>query len=157
MAGFRRLYCIGGLGGFQGADGLNPIDFQILVGQSDRFWLESHYFDKRIKPIGQIRKIIPTKNNHSDSLIDACIAFAPKLFDGCQSLEKVSEQLKDYKRLDFDLYLERIPELWYELRKEAMPIFEKLNIFQGSLSELQVDKKYPNNLGEFPPGVGVER
>ncbi len=29
MAGFRRLYCIGG---FQGADGLNPIDFQILDG-----------------------------------------------------------------------------------------------------------------------------
>ena len=32
-------------------DGINPISLQILVGQSDRFWLEPRYFDDTLKPI----------------------------------------------------------------------------------------------------------
>ena len=153
MAGFRRLYCIGGLGGVEGKDGLSPIEFQIFVGQSSRFWLESHYVNNEIKPIGKIKITIPTQNDPSNSLIDACIAFAPKYFQKCPSLEKVSEQLKDAKTLDFDLSPEEIPDSWIDLRKEATPRFEKLNIFQGNLLELEVDKKYPMELGEFPPGL----
>lgn len=45
MAGFSKIYCVGGLGGFQGADGVNPILFQILVGDASRQWLQVHYFD----------------------------------------------------------------------------------------------------------------
>jgi hypothetical protein len=153
MAGFRRLYCIGGLGGFQGADGLNPIEFQILIGQGDRFWLESMYHNNKIKPIGSIKIIVPTQEDHSYALIDACIAFAPKYFTQCPSLQKVSELLKDHKRLDLDLGQDKIPESWYVLRKEAIPIFEELNIFQGNLLELDASKKYPKKLGVFPPGL----
>ena len=153
MAGLRKLFCIGGKGGFMGADGINPISLQILVGQSDRFWLEPRYFDDTLKPIGKIQVIIPNQNDHTNSLIDACIAFSPEYFKKCPSLEKVKQGLDNFKRLDFDLHEEKIPESWNQLRKEAVPIFEKLNIFQADLVELDVDKKYPINLGEFPPGI----
>ena len=39
MAGYCTIYCIGGLGGFEGADGINPIQMQIWVGISNRLWL----------------------------------------------------------------------------------------------------------------------
>ncbi len=55
MAGYSRLYAVGGLGGFMGADGVNPIEFLILVGDADRQWLEPHYFDRSITPIGRLR------------------------------------------------------------------------------------------------------
>jgi hypothetical protein len=51
VAGFSRLYVVGGLGGFQGADGVNPIEFMVLVGDGSRQWLEPHYFDGSITPI----------------------------------------------------------------------------------------------------------
>jgi len=142
MAGFSRLYCIGGLGGFEGADGINPIYLQILVGDSDRQWLEPHYFDDTLKPIGNIRVIIPEGPNHPNSLIDACLAFAPKYFQECSSLEEVKNSLKDFKSLDFDLEKEKIPQSWYNLRKEALPTFEKLNIFKADLVELGNDEKH---------------
>ena len=44
MAVYSRLYCIGGLGGLAGADGLNPISLQIWVGDASRQWFEAHYF-----------------------------------------------------------------------------------------------------------------
>ena len=43
MAGYSRIYCIGGLGGFGGADGINPILLQIWVGDASRQWFEAHY------------------------------------------------------------------------------------------------------------------
>lgn len=57
MAGYSRLYVVGGLGGFMGADGVNPIEFLVLVGNADRQWLEPHYFDRTIKPIGKLRSL----------------------------------------------------------------------------------------------------
>ncbi|MDP2778376.1 MAG: hypothetical protein Q8O48_12110, partial [Anaerolineales bacterium] len=71
MAGYSKLYCVGGLGGYLGADGINPILLQILVGDADRQWLEPRYFDKRIKPLGGIRVIVPEAHNHPHSLLDA--------------------------------------------------------------------------------------
>ena len=50
MAGYSKIYCVGGEGGFLGADGMNPIDFQILIGDGDRQWLEVRYFNRDIKP-----------------------------------------------------------------------------------------------------------
>jgi hypothetical protein len=43
MAGYSSIFCLGGVGGFQGCDGINPINLQIFVGNSDRMWLESQY------------------------------------------------------------------------------------------------------------------
>ena len=83
MAGYSTIYCIGGEGGFQGADGMNPIHFQILQGEGNRRWLEPHYFDKTITPIGKIKAIIPESLELKDAIIDACVAFAPKFFEKC--------------------------------------------------------------------------
>ena len=47
MAGFSKIYIIGGSGGFLGSDGVNPIIVQILVGRSDGEWLEVNYFDSK--------------------------------------------------------------------------------------------------------------
>ena len=76
MAGYNKIYLIGGEGGFKGSDGINPILFQILVGDADRQWLEVHYFDQNIKPL--VKSIIPEKPDVG--LLDACIAFYPDFF-----------------------------------------------------------------------------
>lgn len=133
MAGFSKIYYVGGLGGFQGADGINPIVFQILVGDADRQWYEVHYFYKRIKPIGQIRIIIPESPNNPNALLDSCIAFYPTFFSSCPMLKIVENKLVKASRLDFDLNLKGIPIEWNQLRNEALPLFKKLNIFEANL------------------------
>ena len=141
MAGYSSIFCIGGVGGFQGCDGINPINLQIFVGNSDRMWLESHYVDRTLRPIGKIRIIIPEVPDSLHRLLDACIAFAPKYFQECPSLEKVKEELRDTKRLDFDSGKDKIPASWESLRKEATPIFEKLNVFEAKLSQIDFNGK----------------
>jgi len=142
MAGFSKLYCIGGLGGFMGADGINPIALQILVGDADRQWLEPHYFNQSLRPIGNIRTIIPEGPDHPNLLIDACVAFAPKYFEKCPSLEIIKQKLKDYDRLDFHLRREDIPSTWFDLRKEAYSYFKNLIIFEANLTQVNLEH-YP--------------
>ena len=89
MAGFSRLYVIGGLGGFMGADGVNPIEAMVLIGDSDRQWLEARHFDTSITPIGAVRLIVPAGPDVPDFLLDACIAFFPRYFESCRSLAEV--------------------------------------------------------------------
>jgi len=137
VAGFSRLFVIGGQGGFMGADGVNPIEFLVLVGDAGRQWLEPHYFDNSIKPIGKLRVIVPAGPNHPDSLIDACIAFCPRYFEECQSLVEVLSALRDTERLDFDLYPHEIPGAWATLREEARPIFEQMNIWRADLVPME--------------------
>ena len=69
MAGYSKLYVVGGLGGFMGADGVNPIEFLVLVGDADHQWLEPHYFDRSITPIGGLRVIVPSEPDHKDARI----------------------------------------------------------------------------------------
>lgn len=142
MAGFSRIYCIGSLGGFEGADGLNKISLQIFVGDGNRQWLEPHYLDENLAPIGNIQKIIPEGPNHPNSLIDACIAFSPSNFNMCPSIPQVNEELMNVDFLDFDAGKEKIPKLWEQLRKEALPHFEKLNIFKADLIGLNTNEKH---------------
>ena len=141
MAGYSTIYCIGGLGGFQGADGMNPIHFQILQGEADRRWLEPHYFDKTITPIGKINVIIPESLELKDAIIDACVAFAPKFFEKCPTLEQVKKECSSFTRLDFNLSRKKIPDSWYVLREEARPIVEtELNIVRARMNHLQPSK-----------------
>ena len=102
-----------------GADGVNPIEFMVLVGDANRQWLEPHYFDRSIKPIGKLRVIVPAGPDHPDSLLDACIAFCPRHFSSCPSLAEVESALRDVERLDFHASPEQIPEAWPRLREEA--------------------------------------
>ena len=123
------MYVVGGLGGFEGVDGVNPIEFFILVGNADRQWLEPHYYDQSIKPLGNIRMIIPAGPNHPNALLDACIAFYPQHFRFCPSFAEVESTLGETSRLDFDTATEDIPLAWNKLREEARPLFAEMNIW----------------------------
>ena len=66
MAGYSKFYVVGGEGGFMGSDGVNPIEILILVGDAGRQWLEPHYFDASIRPIGRIQLIVPAGPDDTD-------------------------------------------------------------------------------------------
>ena len=134
MAGYSKIYCIGGEGGFLGADGINPIDLQILVGDSDRQWLEVRYFEGSIQPMGSIEVIIPKGPDHPDALIDACLAFLPEYFESCPSLTQVVEALGNVSRLDF--HFDGEPSGWEQLREEARPLFKHLIIYEAELKKV---------------------
>ena len=102
MAGYSKIYCLGEEGGFMGADGINPIQLQIWVGDANRQWLEAHYFDEKIKPIGNVTRIFPKLPDDPNSLLDACIAFFPDHFRECPTLAKVEESLEKSEFIDFD-------------------------------------------------------
>ncbi len=140
MAGYSRLHCIGGLGGYMGADGINPILFQILVGDADRQWLEALYVKRNIKRLGRIKIIIPEKPNDPAALLDACIAFYPQHFASCPSLPKVERDLDHLERLDFDAAKLEIPRSWFTLREEAAPLCKQLNIWVADLRPLQLQE-----------------
>jgi len=139
MAGYSKIYCIGGQGGFLGGDGINPILLQILVGEGNRQWLEPIYFHRSLKPIGKIKVIVPQKPDDPVALLDACVAFAPNLFNKCPSLNIVKAELKNVNRLDFNLGEKDIPPAWFDLRKEAIPYFKNLNIFEAPLIKMDLE------------------
>ena len=136
MAGFSRLYIIGGQGGFMGADGVNPIEAMVLIGDADRQWLEARYFDTSITPIGAVRVIVPAGPDAPDSLLDACIAFFPRYFKSCRSLAEVESALEGVERLDFDARPQDIPPAWAKLREEARPAFAQMGIWKADLVRL---------------------
>ena len=138
MAGYSKIYVVGGLGGMMGADGVNPIEFLILVGNADRQWLEPHYFDSSIKSIGRLRTIVPIGPDHPDSLLDACIAFYPQYFKSCPSLAAVMLSLQRVERLDFSAHPREIPSTWAKLREEARPIFASMNIWRANLVPVEL-------------------
>lgn len=117
MIDSRNSIFIGNFGGSMEIDGLNPISLQILVKHGNRMWLEPHYFDKTLKPIGNIKTIVPEKPDDPNSLIDACLAFAPKYFQECPSLEEVKQSLKGAEFLDFDIGKEKIPHSFDSKKK----------------------------------------
>jgi hypothetical protein len=140
MSGYSRLYVLGGEGGYMGADGVNPIGLFILVGDGNRQWLEPHYVDPSFTPLGGLKTLIPTEPDHPDMLLDACIAFAPQLFESCPSMPSVDEQLGKAEFLDFELEKSAIPRAWAELREEARPVFEGLNLWRADFVRLDGDK-----------------
>jgi hypothetical protein len=137
VAGYSRIYCVGELGGFLGADGIGPIWFQLWVGNADRQWWEAHYIDDDFEPLGNISVMVPARPDDPDALMDACIAFAPRLFASCPTLATVAAQADGLERLDFDLELERIPDAWASLRVEAREVFNRMSIFEATLTQLQ--------------------
>ena len=135
MSGFNRVYFVGGQGGFMGADGINPIHFQIQVGDGNRQWLEPVYHRMDIEPIGNIRVIVPRGPEHPLALLDACLAFAPKFFSSCPSLSGIRKRLADETRIDFDIDGE--PQGWSRLRQEAESTFRRLHIYGSAIVRLK--------------------
>ena len=145
MARYGELYVIGGpIAGVEtpakgwaksvGGKGVSPILFQILVGGTDRRWFEVHYLDNSIKPLGNIMRVIPERPDYPDALLDCCIAFYPKYFEGCPSFATVPKKVKDFRRLDFYRGMEEVPEEWADLREEARPLFKDLCIWEARLT-----------------------
>jgi hypothetical protein len=120
-----------------GADGVNPIEFLVLVGEADRQWLEPHYFDASIQPIGKLRVIVPAEPDDPNSLLDACIAFCPRHFRKCPSLEKVEAALQDAERLDFLARPQDILAAWARLRDEARPVLAKMDVRRADLVPIE--------------------
>lgn len=135
MAGYTRIYCLGGEGGYQGADGVNPIQMQIWLGEGGRQWLEAHWFGLEPRPLGQLRVLVPAAPDHPDMLLDACLAFMPDFFQACPSLEAVRGQLGAKETLDLHLG-DDVPALWSRLREEARPVFAALPMWEGRLQRL---------------------
>ena len=136
MAGFSKIYFIGEPGGYLGTDGINPIKLQIFVGNADRQWLEPHYVDTKIRPLGSIRAIVPARPDHVESLLDACLAFYPDHFNDCPSLAEVRRAGETLTRLDFHLDRDKVPMLWPRLREEARGLMSGLSIWVAEPKEL---------------------
>jgi hypothetical protein len=133
MAGYSRMFVIGGEGGFMGSDGVNPIQLLILVGDSDRMWLEPHYFDSSLRPLGQLRTLIPAGPDDPNALLDACIAFAPWYFTTCPSFSQLEAEVGDARGLDFDLDPRKVPKAWEKVREEGREVFGRIPLWRARL------------------------
>ena len=133
-----KIYCIGAEGGFMGSDGLREIHLQILVTDSDRQALVAYHLDRRIRPMGRVKVIIPAGPDHLDALIDACLTFFPEYFESCPSLVQVAEGLANATRIDF--HLDGEPTGWAQLREEARPLFKEMIIYEAVLNKISPDE-----------------
>ena len=136
MAGYERIYLFGGLGGYMGADGMNPIAMQIWVGWSDRKWLEAHYFVDDLEAIGGIKAIIPKQHDEELNLLEASIIFGPQFYTmKCDLMEITMKYFSALNKTKIDL-AEDAPEFWDDVVKQARPVFNTLNVFQADLKEI---------------------
>ena len=106
------------------------------MGRSDREWLEPHYFDTNIRPIGNLRVIVPSGPDHPDALLDACIAFFSNPFRSCPSFANVEVALGSRDRIEFD-NPDDVPHSWASLRDEARPRFSGLRLWKAELVQIQ--------------------
>lgn len=152
MAGFSKVYFVGSTGGFMGADGLAFPFFQIMVGDAGRQWLEviynsrsQHEFaaksnaDRWPVPLcmGSVMTVIPAAPNDPVGVMDAVIAFYPRLFRDCPSIAAIEAQLRGVEVLDFDTG-DNVPADWPQLRAEALPRFRRLAIFEADLRPVEI-------------------
>ena len=106
--------------------------FMILQQEGNRVSLQVFYLDDKIRPISNIRTVVPESPESPYILLDASIAFYPQFFKGCSSLMNLKEQLKNTVFLDLNL---NMPEEWKNLREEAFPYFKKLRINTATFEE----------------------
>ena len=137
MAGFNKIYMVGGSGGFLGADGINPIAFQILIGNSSREWLEPKYFDKKFNSISGITHIVPFNPTDDENIIDGIIIF-PQLFEEkCSTIKKGTCLFFDKlgkTRIDMS---EDQPDFWNDLIIQAKPTFKNLKLYKANIEDLR--------------------
>ena len=143
MATFSRLFLIGqpasSFGGV--ADGPNQLDMQILAGEGSRQWYEARYFKEGLGPIGDVKIFVPEFPDAATHLLDACIVFVASQFRSCPSFAEADLLLKGIDRLDYGAAPESVPVVWKQLRREALPLFRKLPIFEASLTMLDLSEE----------------
>ena len=94
-----------------GADSINSIDVMLLVAEGGRQWVEAKYLTNKLKPIGNIKTMIPPQPIGFNELLDACLVFCPGLFNDCPSMKLLREKMNGIDRIDFDHEIS-IPEEW---------------------------------------------
>lgn len=135
MAGFDEIYYLGSPGGYMGADGLNTIDLEILVGSSDRKWFEARYFTPNLRPMAGIKVVIADTPEPHEALLQALIILATDLFSECQSLDRIRDAVDRIDR-------ERLKgEDWTNLLNEARPIFKKLALYRARLESIHESRR----------------
>lgn len=132
MPSYSKAYIVGDPidSEFFGSD-LSP-RILILQHENDRIAMRAFYLDESVKPISNVKIVVPSSPDDPYMLLDAVIAFYPKFFNKCPSLGKVKRQLKNTAFLDLDQHM---PQGWEELREEAMPYFKRLRINSAVFEE----------------------
>ena len=137
MAGYFKIYMIGGSGGFLGSDGINPIKLQILVGTSDRQWLEPKYFDDELQSIFGITHMIPSSPVNDQNIIDGLIVFAPDLFiKSCPLIDDAYKYFDDLGKKRIDMGKDQ-PEFWGELVQQAQLTFDNIKLYKADIEDLR--------------------
>ena len=137
MAGFHKIYMIGGQGGFLGSDGINPIGFQILVGNADREWLEVKYFDEHFQSIAGITHMVPLRPINDENIINGIIMFGPQLFmQDCDLLKDAFKHFKDLGKKKIDMGIDQ-PDFWNELVDQAQSKFQNINLYSADIKDLR--------------------
>lgn len=143
MAAYTKLFLIGPpsrpFGGKP--EGPHQLDMQILQGEGSRQWYEARYFKERLGPIGDVKTFVPESANEAKSLLDACIVFVASQFRSCPSFAEANLLLTGIDRLDFGTAPESVPVVWKQLRREALPLFRELPIFEASLDMLNLSEE----------------
>ncbi|WP_242949508.1 hypothetical protein [Clostridium pasteurianum] len=92
--------------------------------------------------MGNITSIIPIDRADNNSILDACIAFAPKLFEDCPSMEQVKSEIGDINMIDFSAG-EHIPKSWNKLRNEAKEKLKNIHIYEADIKRCKVFDEKP--------------
>lgn len=133
MAAYSKIIFIG----HESEDGLEDIYVEILQGEGEKRWYEAKYDEEKIKRLGNVTSVIPVNREDDNAILDACIAFAPKLFEDCPSLEKVRNELKDTNMIDFSTG-EHIPKSWNKLRNEAKQNLKNIHVYEAEIKKTKL-------------------
>jgi len=137
MAGFIKIYMVGGSGGFLGSDGINPIALQVLIGTSSREWLEPNYFDKNFSSLSGITHMVPKSPTNDENIIDGLIIFAPQLFEeSCDLLKDAQMHFDKLGKKRIDMSKDQ-PTFWDDLVSQAKPKFKNLKLYRANIEDLR--------------------
>ena len=135
MSAYSKILAIG----HESKDGLEDIYVEILQGEGEKRWFEAKYDEEKFERLGNIHAVIPKDRDDKNAVLDACLAFAPKLFEECIALDLVRMELENTNTLDFSKG-NNIPKSWEKLRTEAQDIFKNIHLYEAPLM------KYKSNL-----------
>lgn len=130
MAGFDKSVFFG----HATYDGINGITMELWRGVSSRMWFEAaRGFKRRAQ---RVEVIVPKGPNDPDMLLDAAMAFCPKVFQDVPGYTRMYESLEPRSYLDFDMD-EGVPADWAAIRELARPVFRQLTIYEAYIRPLQ--------------------
>lgn len=67
--------------------------------------------------------------------MDVCLAFAPKLFKDCKTLDNIRIELGNTNTLDFSTG-NHVPKNWAKLRSEAAESFNDIHVYEADIKKI---------------------